>query len=240
MIPNDDSDENPYTFTITGTGTPPEPEINVKQGAVDIPSSTGPFDFGTFVVNTSSVDIIFTIENLGGADLILISTPRIRISGANASLFAINQFTTLTLIPPGSSTTFTVTFTPTSLGNKIATISIRNNDTDESNYTFSVTGNCKSGDRIIYVVDRSGSMSSRYSPGYPVYDRNGNVVSYPNRWQGCQSDVAQAIDALNSWDSFDVISFETQIHICYGTLTDGTSSNKQQSIAWLYNQGVTG
>ncbi|MCD4656161.1 MAG: choice-of-anchor D domain-containing protein [Planctomycetes bacterium] len=92
----------------------------------------------------------------------------------------------------------------------------------------------------IFVLDRSGSMSARFGYGFPVYDRNGNVIPYPNRWQGMQSITAEKINALNSHQTFDVITFGTSIYICNSSLRPATSGNKATAIAWLYNQGTTG
>ena len=43
-------------------------------------------------------------------------------------------------VAPSGSTTFTITFTPTSMGAKTATVTIANDDSDESSYTFTVNG----------------------------------------------------------------------------------------------------
>ncbi len=134
-IANDDSDENPYTFTVTGTGT--APEINVKQGTTDIPSGSGIYGFGSVSVGSSSAAISFTVENLGTADLNLTESPKVSI---NASEFSVGTQPS-SPIAAGGSKSFTVTFSPTSVGAKTAMVSIANDDSDENPYTFTVTGN---------------------------------------------------------------------------------------------------
>ena len=81
--------------------------------------------------------MVFTIENSGTADLTF-TTP-ITISGANADQFTIEAQPSSPVAGSGS-TTFTVRFTPTSLGAKTATISIANNDSDENPYDLTITG----------------------------------------------------------------------------------------------------
>jgi hypothetical protein len=120
-IPNDDADENPYDFTITGTGIIP-PDINVKQNTTNIPDGTGSYSYGTVTV-LSSKPIVFTIENLGEANLALIGTPIVQVSGTDASMFSVTVQPT-TPVAGGASVTFTVAFTPASAGAKTATISI--------------------------------------------------------------------------------------------------------------------
>ncbi|MCD4657344.1 MAG: choice-of-anchor D domain-containing protein, partial [Planctomycetes bacterium] len=141
LISNNDSYENPYTLTVTGTGTiVPLPEINIKQGNDDIPCYTGFYDFGSCSVNSSSEAIIFTIENIGYADLNLTGSPIVRITGLNAFEFSVNTSSTNTTITPGNSTTFTITLSPTNVGNKAVIVSISSNDSDENPYFFTLTG----------------------------------------------------------------------------------------------------
>ena len=91
----------------------------------------------------------------------------------------------------------------------------------------------------IFVLDRSGSMSAHFGGGFPVYDVNGNTIPYPNRWQALQSVTAERINALHLSDTFEVITFATQIYICNSTLKTATTGNKAKAIAWVYNQNTT-
>ena len=137
-IANDDSDENPYTFTLTGTGVM-APEINVKGDGIDLQSGAGTYSFGD-VLAGSSVPATFTVENLGNSDLNLSGTPKVAVSGPDSALFVVTTQPTSPVASLGS-TTFTVTFTPTSTGPKTATVTIANNDPNENPYTFGLTGN---------------------------------------------------------------------------------------------------
>ena len=67
------------------------------------------------------------------------------------------------------------------------------------------------GDSFILVLDRSGSMSAGFNCGFPVNDRNGNVVPSPNRWQAVQSEAANCIGAMTEEDTFDIISFNSSV-----------------------------
>ena len=136
-IPNDDTDENPYTFNLAGYGI--GPEIDVKQDGASIPSGTGTYDFGVVVVGASSVEVSFTVENLGTADLDLVGTPRVAVSGSDPTMFVVVS-QPVSQVPPSGNAAFTIVFTPGNLGSKRATISIGNNDGDENPYTFAVKG----------------------------------------------------------------------------------------------------
>ncbi|MDM8553642.1 choice-of-anchor D domain-containing protein [Desulfococcaceae bacterium HSG7] len=135
-ITNNDSDENPYVLNLQGTGTlVPAPEINLKQGAMNIAGGGG-HDFGGKVTGTDT-DTVFTVENIGSADLIL-TTP-LTIAGAHAGEFSIQAQPT-SPVTAGGSVTFTVRFSPATAGAKSATISITNNDSDENPYVLNIQG----------------------------------------------------------------------------------------------------
>lgn len=96
------------------------------------------------------------------------------------------------------------------------------------------------GDSFVLVLDRSGSMSSRFNCGFPVNDRNGNAVPSPNRWQATQSETANCVSAMTEEDTFDLITYATQIYICFSMLKEANPGNKGTAIGWIYNQGTTG
>jgi|GEM_PF-4612436 len=116
-------------------GTLASPEIDLKQGSTAITSSTGTYDFGSHD-NSTNTDVVFTIENTGTAASTLSS---FAITGTDAAQFSL-QGTNPTTVANGSSTTFTVRFTPTSAGSKTATVSFANQDANENPYSFTITG----------------------------------------------------------------------------------------------------
>lgn len=127
------------------TSVTPSPEISVlgnsnpiNDGATTTQASNNT-DFGT--TNTSGGAVVknFTIRNLGNATLTLSSNPTV-----TGSDFTITSNPNLSIAPSGS-TNFSITFNPTSDGNKTATVTILNNDSDENPYTFTIKGVGSSG-----------------------------------------------------------------------------------------------
>ena len=114
-------------------------DINVKQNTTNI-ADAGSFSFGEVPFGENSGVITFTIENIGGSNLILSGSPQIAVSGTNAADFIIDQTLVVSPVLPFSSTTFTITFTPLASGSRSAVISIANNDVDENPYNFTVLG----------------------------------------------------------------------------------------------------
>ena len=136
-INNNDLDEGTYTFTLNGTGI--SPEIDVDQGGTAIANTTS-YDFGTILLGLSSPVTTFTITNNGSSNLSLSGAPVVQITGVHAAEYILDFSATATNLAPGASTTFTIQFTPAAGGTRIATVTIPNNDVDESPYIFNLTG----------------------------------------------------------------------------------------------------
>lgn len=111
------------------------PEITVKQGTSIIENGTGNYDFGSQNATTNT-DIVFTIENAGVTASAL---GNFSITGDNANQFAV-LVATPTTVAAGESVTFTVRFSPTSVGAKTATLTFDNEDEDGNPFSFSITG----------------------------------------------------------------------------------------------------
>ncbi|MGB0430857.1 MAG: choice-of-anchor D domain-containing protein, partial [Bacteroidia bacterium] len=125
--------------------TPQEPEIKLLGNSVEIvdgdnsPSSNDFTDFGNVEVIRTKESRVFQIQNTGNGQLNLTGTPRVQISGTNASDFKVVAQPNAA-ISSSNSVTFTINFDPSSFGQRNATVTIVNNDADEDNYSFDITG----------------------------------------------------------------------------------------------------
>ena len=123
---------------------PGVPDINLKGGSplvtiLDGTTATGTAsgtDFGSSLVGTG-VPRTFTLENTGTSALTISA---LSFSGANAGDYAVSSITLPATVAANGSTTFTVTFTPSAGGARTATVNVVNDDCDESNYDFALTG----------------------------------------------------------------------------------------------------
>ncbi|RMG81238.1 MAG: choice-of-anchor D domain-containing protein, partial [Bacteroidetes bacterium] len=168
--PNDNLPTANWNNLGTGNGTPGVingacamvPEINVQVSGTDyLTGST--YDFGALAVGNSS-SITFTIQNTGFADL-TITTP-LTTSGSAYSVTSQPS----SPVSASSSTTFTVTFSPTTAGTLTGSVTIINNDNDEGSYTINFTG-----------VGLAGSNTSDIiaDPSF-VYPTNILAINYTN------------------------------------------------------------
>ncbi len=136
------------------------PEIAVEQPVgTDIPDG-GSKDFGTVEVFRPR-ELDFTIKNTGDADLTGFST---MIDGTDAGLFSVTIAATSPVVG-GSKTTFTVRFSPDSLGAKTAVLHITNNDAGED--PFDITLNGTGGAATVIEVPAAYNLGNTL-PGIPV------------------------------------------------------------------------
>jgi uncharacterized delta-60 repeat protein len=134
-----------YSFALSGTGLAPDifvlggpgPQL-VPDGSTSasVPQGT---DFGTLTFPGTPVSQTFTILNSGTAPLNLTNNPPVQIAGLHPSDFTVTT-QPVTPIAPGDSATFTVTFIPTTIGVRTATVRILNDDCSDDLYTFAVRG----------------------------------------------------------------------------------------------------
>lgn len=122
------------------------PEISIVAKSVEIingdntPSISNDTYFGANEIESTHIDKVFTIRNLGDTELKLsdIGGKYANITGDTDEFAIITQPNAV--IEPGTSTNFTIRFNPTSVGNKFAQIIIANNDTDEALFSFDIKG----------------------------------------------------------------------------------------------------
>ncbi len=120
-------------------------EIDVRGNYLSIangdmsPSVSDLTDFGVAGITGGTISNIFTIVNEGTSTLTLGANP-VTKSGPHEADFTIVQ-PSGTTIAPGDSVYLEIIFDPSVLGERNATISIANDDANESPYTFAILGN---------------------------------------------------------------------------------------------------
>lgn len=118
------------------------PEISVFGNAISItdgdatPSATDHTNFGSADIAGGTVVRTFTVENVGAAPLTL---GALTIGGPHAADFTLTLAPTSPVAAPGT-TTFQITFDPSALGPRSATVTLVNDDPDESPFDFSIEG----------------------------------------------------------------------------------------------------
>ena len=148
------------------------PEIDLKGNGISIPNNDGApsidddTDFGDVSVVSGTVSHTFTIENTGSANLTLTGIPKVNITGNHAADFSISALPA-TIITPGGSTTFEITFNPSASGLRSAAINIDNDDSDENPYNFKIQGT-----GTVPAIDDTIGMYSRSQKTWYLKDAN--------------------------------------------------------------------
>ena len=117
------------------------PEIDVHDGllitAPSIVDGGAAADFGSTSVSVGFIDRVFNIDNTTGANILNISS--VFFTGINPGDFSlVGGFPTF--VSPSASDTITVRFDPQSLGQRMTTLRIVNDDADEDIYDITVIG----------------------------------------------------------------------------------------------------
>ncbi|WP_143874539.1 choice-of-anchor D domain-containing protein, partial [Nostoc linckia] len=132
ILSNNDIDEGTFDFAISGTVKPvPTPEIQVLNGTVDIADGMTTIDFGNTTVGNTLTET-FTIQNIGTAALNL------------SNLELPDGFSLVGTLPTSvaanASTTITVALNTNTPGTYSGSLSLSNNDSNESPFDFAITG----------------------------------------------------------------------------------------------------
>ena len=101
------------------------------------PDGADDIEFGVALSNTGMATHIFTITNSGNLPLSLTGNPLVAPTGSGT--FTVSQQPDSS-VAAGSITTFDIAYNPTAAGTHTATVSIANNDNDETPYTFVLRG----------------------------------------------------------------------------------------------------
>ncbi len=133
-------------FSVDGQGVFMEPEIEVRGNGQTILDGSEVFslldntEFSLANVFDGLVEKEFELLNTGNDNLLLTGSPLISLSGPDASDFLLTEPPAGTTIDPNDESSFSIAFDPTLRGLKTAQVIVQNNDPDESDYQFSISG----------------------------------------------------------------------------------------------------
>ena len=178
--------------------TPPaNPEITVEQQLdVDFPDGDTQ-GFGSVSLG-SSIDTTFTIKNTGGADLTGLTITK---DGAHDSDFSVTVDPEAP-VTGGTSTTFTVRFTPTAGGVRNAAIHIASNDSNEDPFDIMLTGTGIAPEIVVQQpVDENVADNGSRDFGNVVVGTNANLTfTIKNTGDADLTGLTTMIDGANADD----------------------------------------
>ncbi|MCP5532388.1 MAG: choice-of-anchor D domain-containing protein [Akkermansiaceae bacterium] len=154
-ISSNDPANGLFRISLAGTGNPPPvtavPEIAVEtSGGSGLVSGAATLDFGSVLPGASSTTTMLTVRNVGTADLTGLA---IAVSGANSADFIVQS--PVPSIAPGGATTLGITFRPSAVGSRYATLVISSNDADEGAFSIQLAGTGQAKPEI--SIERGGN-----------------------------------------------------------------------------------
>lgn len=162
------SPDSSYVFVYKGEKN----EIDIKQETTDIVNNST-FDFGK-IVATQTKTLTFTIKNSGNKILNLTGTPIVSITGDGYSITEQPSANTISAL---GSLTFKVKLTTTTSKIHTGSITIQNDDSDESPFQINLTGE---------AINSTTYFSGSWSNGEPTsvisaiidddYNENTNII----------------------------------------------------------------
>lgn len=116
------------------------PEISMESPLGTELASGGTRSYGT-VPTGSDADLVFRVKNSGFSDL---NVTAITFGGVDSADFSVVGTSTATIAPSGQQD-FTIRFTPGSTGQRSATVTFVNNDSNEGSYLINLAGEGSAG-----------------------------------------------------------------------------------------------
>ena len=176
-IASNDPDESSYILNLTGTSIPTIPDIHVTNSdSIQVNYFSGSsFDFGSTTVGVEIYNN-FRIRNVGNKVLNLTGSPKVAISGTNASHFFV-------LTQPSASVgissyqSISVYYVPLVGGSISANLVIESDDPDEGTYTIQLSGTGVENtapcfDISNFTANLSNSAANFYGSGKTLYYSN--------------------------------------------------------------------
>lgn len=166
-----------FTLKVRGSGFTRKPQITLKQGSAAI-SNNSTYNFGTIAAGKTK-SVTFTIGNSGDANLVFVqeNNNRINLTDNGEGLYTVtHQPLASTVVTPGYTTTFTVQFNPVAVGDSFAaTVVIKTNSRDNSEFAFTVSGNAraaKTESRLSGLQFTRGKLTQQFNANINAYTLN--------------------------------------------------------------------
>ncbi|MBK1814423.1 hypothetical protein JIN84_02285 [Luteolibacter yonseiensis] len=125
---------------LFGPDDSPEPEIEIQSAAgTNLSSGAATVNYDSLKIGAANSTQIFKIRNSGTANLTGLSVIK---SGTDSVSYTLDPSAMLTTVPPGGSTTFSLTLSSAASAsvNRTAVITVKSNDSDEPEFKINLSG----------------------------------------------------------------------------------------------------
>lgn len=161
-IANNDADENPFDINLTGTGVA-IPVIALEDGSgTALAPGAAVLNFPDILVGGSAAVETIVVKNTGTAAL---TGLQVSLSGTQLGHFILTAPAATTL-PPGTSTTVQVTFSPQAGGGKTASLLIASSATPTAPLVLGLAGNATTAPEISVLANSAELTSGSGTMGF--------------------------------------------------------------------------
>ncbi|MDF3821546.1 choice-of-anchor D domain-containing protein [Leptospira sp. 96542] len=211
----------------------PAPKLEILYEGVTRESGST-LDIGSEPINTSDGKTgTVTIKNSGNVTITLPGSPNIvALSGTNENQFTISQPSSSGLAP-GQSTSFTINFKPTSIGEKIASIKIESSDAAVSAFQMNLKGEggAAAPKIAVSVAATQVSANGSHAMGSVEVDSTGGAVTFTVKNNG-------SADAI--LDNPSVISTDPQFVLNLAGFSGTIAANTSKTFNIQFAPASTG
>ncbi|MCW1885216.1 choice-of-anchor D domain-containing protein [Luteolibacter flavescens] len=217
QIASNDPDNGNLTIDLSGTGVPAAPEIAIFDttgpDAIELVDYKGTQVFPETTVDGTATVKTFTIVNQGYLDLTGIAISK---DGNHRGEFQYSE-PEVTTLPPGASTTFTVSFNPKAGGARDAMLRVSSNDLNEGIFEILLTGNAV-GSEITVESSGGESLESGQVKVWGQSNASGELTIPPG---------LTGVRRIAGGDGFFVASLHDGTVTCWGRGNEGQTSPPQ-------------
>lgn len=157
----------PFALIVTGQIAAPDIAVQEPLGT-DLIDGTSSLSLGSVAIGASSAPKTVWVANAGTANLNLTT---IANTTGNPGDFIIDTTGTATLLAPGASTSFKVSFVPTASGARTTRLQASSNDTDENPFDITLNGSGVAADGDLTALSlNTGILNPNFATAIANYD----------------------------------------------------------------------
>jgi hypothetical protein len=220
----DNAAGTPQSATLTGTGTAAGPAVTI--------TPSGPVAFPNTVQNVTSAAMVLTVTNSGNAPL---TVSAVGIAGTNPGDFAQTNNCTTAAIAAAGNCMVSVTFTPTAVGLRQATLQLTDNATGSPQLVaLSGTGTASGSGPAVTIAPNPLTLSATQgtvsAPGTVTITNSGNAPLHITAVTFGGANVADFVNPASSCTAAVAPSANCMIAVSFAPVTSASATPRTESI----------
>jgi len=220
----DNAAGTPQSATLTGTGTTPGPAVTI--------TPLGPVAFPNTAQNVTSAAVVLTITNTGNAALTISA---VAVTGTNSGDFAQTNNCTIGGIAASGSCMVSVTFRPTAVGLRQATLQLTDNATGSPQLVaLSGTGTASGSNPAVTITPNPLALTATQgtvsAPGTVTVTNSGNAPLHITAVTFGGANVADFVNPASSCTATIAPNANCMIAVSFAPVTPASATARPETI----------